>query len=173
MMKTVKIQDIDVCLGSYSSFSCVFASQILFWLRIICCIPQNLQDDMMDLMDESSEIQETLGRSYNVPDDIDEDDLLGGKFFLCSLCCLSLGLVETISLCLLNSAPYTLYRFVNSELDALEADMGNETEADGVPSYLQPDKEPDLNDELNLPSAPMGHTGAPPGRAQVSFHLLI
>jgi charged multivesicular body protein 5 len=107
MMKTVKIQDID-----------------------------NLQDDMMDLMDESSEIQETLGRSYNVPDDIDEDDLLG-------------------------------------ELDALEADMGNETEADGVPSYLQPDKEPDLNDELNLPSAPMGHTGAPPGRAQVSFHLLI
>jgi charged multivesicular body protein 5 len=100
MMKTVKIQDID-----------------------------NLQDDMMDLMDESSEIQETLGRSYNVPDDIDEDDLLG-------------------------------------ELDALEADMGNETEADGVPSYLQPDKEPDLNDELNLPSAPMGHTGAPPGRAQ-------
>ncbi|CAE6086692.1 unnamed protein product [Arabidopsis arenosa] len=100
MMKTVKIQDID-----------------------------NLQDDMMDLMDESSEIQETLGRSYNVPDDIDEDDLLG-------------------------------------ELDALEADMGNETEADGVPSYLQPDKEPDLNDELNLPPAPMGHTGAPPGRAQ-------
>ncbi|KAG7554125.1 Snf7 family [Arabidopsis suecica] len=51
MMKTVKIQDID-----------------------------NLQDDMMDLMDESSEIQETLGRSYNVPDDIDEDDLLGGNF---------------------------------------------------------------------------------------------
>ncbi|CAL9229181.1 unnamed protein product [Arabidopsis halleri] len=48
--------------------------------------------------------------------------------------------------------------------------MGNETEADGVPSYLQPDKEPDLNDELNLPPAPMGHTGAPPGRAQVSFH---
>jgi len=97
MMKTVKIQDID-----------------------------NLQDEMMDLMDVSSEIQETLGRSYNVPDDIDEDDLMG-------------------------------------ELDALEADMGNETEADGVPSYLQPDKEPDLDDELNLPPAP---TGAPSGRAQ-------
>lgn len=56
--------------------------------------------------------------------------------------------------------------FVNAELDALEADMGNETEADGVPSYLQPDKEPDLDDELNLPPAP---TGAPSGRAQVSF----
>ncbi|KNA12701.1 hypothetical protein SOVF_123570 [Spinacia oleracea] len=48
MMKTVKIQEID-----------------------------NLQDDMMDLMDMSNEIQETLGRSYSVPDDIDEDDLMG------------------------------------------------------------------------------------------------
>lgn len=33
----------------------------------------------MDLMDVSNEIQESLGRSYNVPDDIDEDDLMGGK----------------------------------------------------------------------------------------------
>ncbi|CAN4126376.1 unnamed protein product [Withania somnifera] len=95
MMKTVKIQDID-----------------------------NLQDEMMDLMDVSNEIQESLGRSYSVPDDIDEDELLG-------------------------------------ELDALEADM--DTEAEGVPSYLQPDKEPDLDAELSLPSAPTGH--APAGRA--------
>ncbi|KAK6135941.1 hypothetical protein DH2020_030324 [Rehmannia glutinosa] len=97
MMKTVKIQDID-----------------------------NLQDEMLDLMDVSNEIQESLGRSYNVPDDIDEDDLMG-------------------------------------ELDALEADMGFETEGDGVPSYLQPDKESDLDAELNLPSAPSG----PAGRANV------
>lgn len=40
---------------------------------------QNLQDEMMDLMDVSNEIQETLGRSYNVPDDIDEEDLMGGR----------------------------------------------------------------------------------------------
>ncbi|KAL0008154.1 hypothetical protein SO802_009656 [Lithocarpus litseifolius] len=97
MMKTVKIQDID-----------------------------NLQDEMMDLMDVSSEIQESLGRSYNVPDDIDEDDLMG-------------------------------------ELDALEADMG--TEADGVPSYLQPDTESDLDSELNLPSAPTGQAAVPAGRS--------
>ncbi|KAI6670042.1 hypothetical protein NL676_004927 [Syzygium grande] len=95
MMKTVKIQDID-----------------------------SLQDEMMDLMDVSNEIQETLGRSYNVPDDIDEDELL-------------------------------------DELDALEADMGMESEV-GVPSYLQPEKESDL-EELNLPSAPTGHA-APAGR---------
>ncbi|XP_023767683.1 vacuolar protein sorting-associated protein 60.2 isoform X1 [Lactuca sativa] len=98
MMKTVKIQDID-----------------------------NLQDEMMDMMDISNEIQESLGRSYSVPDDIDEDDLMG-------------------------------------ELDALEADMGQETEGEGVPSYLQPDNEPDLNEELNLPSAPSGHA-VPAGRA--------
>lgn len=30
-------------------------------------------------MDVSSEIQETLGRSYSVPDGLDEDDLMGGK----------------------------------------------------------------------------------------------
>ncbi|KAH6762630.1 SNF7 family protein [Perilla frutescens var. hirtella] len=105
MMKTVKIQDID-----------------------------NLQDEMMDLMDVSNEIQESLGRSYNVPDDIDEDDLMG-------------------------------------ELDALEADMGFETEGDGVPSYLQPDKEPDLEAELNLPSAPTGQAPNPAGRVQAEDEL--
>ncbi|XP_042502624.1 vacuolar protein sorting-associated protein 60.2-like isoform X2 [Macadamia integrifolia] len=98
MMKTVKIQDID-----------------------------NMQDEMMDLMDVSTEIQESLGRSYNVPDDIDEEELLG-------------------------------------ELDALEADMGMETESDGVPSYLQPDNEPDVESQLKLPSAPSGYASVPPGR---------
>ncbi|KAK9170309.1 hypothetical protein Syun_002449 [Stephania yunnanensis] len=107
MMKTVKIQDIDA-----------------------------MQDEMMDLMDVSNEIQESLGRSYNVPDDIDEEELMG-------------------------------------ELEGLEADMGMETESDSVPSYLQPDKEPDTDAELNLPSAPTGHAGAPPNRnnAQVEDEL--
>ncbi|KAL0299113.1 UNVERIFIED_CONTAM: Vacuolar protein sorting-associated protein 60.2 [Sesamum radiatum] len=105
MMKTVKIQDID-----------------------------NLQDEMMDLMDVSNEIQESLGRSYNVPDDIDEDELMG-------------------------------------ELDALEADMGFETEGDGVPSYLQPDREPDLESELSLPSAPTGHAPVPAGRTNAEDEL--
>eukprot|EP00270_Netrium_digitus_P008483 TRINITY_DN2539_c0_g1_i6.p1 TRINITY_DN2539_c0_g1~~TRINITY_DN2539_c0_g1_i6.p1 ORF type:complete len:245 (-),score=74.41 TRINITY_DN2539_c0_g1_i6:262-996(-) len=85
-----------------------------------------IQDDMADLVDYSSEVQETLGRSYGVPDDIDEDDLMG-------------------------------------ELDALEADMGREEE--GVPSYLQEDKEElqqpampgKLDEELRLPSAPLGN----------------
>ncbi|BAD45514.1 putative CGI-34 protein [Oryza sativa Japonica Group] len=48
MMKTVKIEDID-----------------------------NMQDEMTDLMDVSNEIQESLGRSYNIPDDVDEEELMG------------------------------------------------------------------------------------------------
>eukprot|EP00252_Welwitschia_mirabilis_P016636 TRINITY_DN3678_c0_g1_i1.p1 TRINITY_DN3678_c0_g1~~TRINITY_DN3678_c0_g1_i1.p1 ORF type:complete len:237 (+),score=76.40 TRINITY_DN3678_c0_g1_i1:245-955(+) len=90
-LKTVKIEDID-----------------------------KMQDEMMDLMDISSEIQESLGRSYSVPDDIDEEELMG-------------------------------------ELDALEADMGSEATTEGLPAYLQPDKESDLESEMNLPSAPSGH----------------
>ncbi|XP_010262995.1 PREDICTED: charged multivesicular body protein 5-like [Nelumbo nucifera] len=105
MMKTVKIQDIE-----------------------------SMQDEMMDLMETSGEIQESLGRSYNVPDDIDEEELMG-------------------------------------ELDALEADMGMETESDGVPSYLQPDREHDVEEELNLPSAPSGHAAVPPVRAQAGDEL--
>lgn len=34
-----------------------------------------MQDEMEDIMDQANEIQETLGRSYGVPDDIDEDEL--------------------------------------------------------------------------------------------------
>lgn len=51
--------------------------------------------------------------------------------------------------------------------------MGLETEGEGVPSYLQPDNEPDY-DELSLPSAPSGH--AVPARRvnnQASFTKLV
>ena len=48
---------------------------------------------------------------------------------------------------------------MNAELDALEADMDFESES--VPSYLQPDKEPDQDSELNLPAAPTGHAAQP------------
>ena len=84
MMKTVRIQDIDVSSNQLFLASFTFNYGIL--LEVLCCFLQNLQDEMMDMMDVSNEIQETLGRSYNVPDDIDEDELLGGKIapFKCS-----------------------------------------------------------------------------------------
>ena len=46
---------------------------------------------------------------------------------------------------------------MSSELDALEADMGTETESSEIPSYLLPDKEPEHDTELNLPPVPSGH----------------
>lgn len=50
--------------------------------------------------------------------------------------------------------------------------MGFETEADGVPSYLQPDKESDLEGELNLPSAPIGHAAVPAGRTNAQVMIV-
>ncbi|OZJ04274.1 hypothetical protein BZG36_02568 [Bifiguratus adelaidae] len=34
-----------------------------------------IQDEMEDLMEQANDVQEALGRSYNLPDDIDEEDL--------------------------------------------------------------------------------------------------
>lgn len=48
-----------------------------------------------------------------------------------------------------------------TELDALEADMGLEAEPDGMPSYLQDDKEPEVDADINLPAAPSGHAAQP------------
>lgn len=39
---------------------------------------ERIQDEMEDLLEQANEIQETLGRSYGVPDDIDEDALEAG-----------------------------------------------------------------------------------------------
>lgn len=36
---------------------------------------ERVQDDMEDLIESANEVQETLGRSYGVPDEIDEADL--------------------------------------------------------------------------------------------------
>lgn len=40
-----------------------------------------MYDDMADLLEQANEIQESLGRSYAVPDEIDEADLEAGKLF--------------------------------------------------------------------------------------------
>lgn len=39
---------------------------------------QNMHYDMEDLLEQANEIQESLGRSYAVPDEIDEADLEAG-----------------------------------------------------------------------------------------------
>lgn len=37
---------------------------------------ERLQDEMEDLIDSANEVQETVGRTYGVPDEIDEEDLV-------------------------------------------------------------------------------------------------
>lgn len=39
---------------------------------------QDLQDDMEDMLELAGEVQETLGRAYGLPEDVDEDDLEAG-----------------------------------------------------------------------------------------------
>ena len=39
---------------------------------------QDLQDDMEDMLELAGEVQETLGRAYGLPDDVDEEDLEAG-----------------------------------------------------------------------------------------------
>ncbi|KAG8340747.1 putative Snf7 [Trypanosoma vivax] len=38
---------------------------------------ENMQEELRDLYEDTQYIQEVMGRSYDVPEDIDEDDLLG------------------------------------------------------------------------------------------------
>ncbi|CAO2176572.1 unnamed protein product [Urochloa humidicola] len=40
-----------------------------------------MQDEMTDLMDLSNRMQGTLGRSYNIPDNVDEEVLMRGMEF--------------------------------------------------------------------------------------------
>ncbi|KAI8539649.1 hypothetical protein RHMOL_Rhmol09G0199200 [Rhododendron molle] len=78
-------------------------------------------------------IQESLGRSYSVPDDIDENPW----------------------------ASLTLWKLTWAwRLKVMVCHL-----------YLQPDKESDLDAELNLPSAPSGNA-VPAGRANTQFSEL-
>lgn len=78
---------------------------------------------MEDLLEQANEIQESLGRSYAVPDEIDEADLQAGAQ--------------------LDQYPQVLFDHATTELDALELDVEEEG-----PSYLADiNKVPDFIDE--------------------------
>jgi charged multivesicular body protein 5 len=80
--------------------------------------------DMEDMLEQANEIQESLGRSYAVPDEIDEADLEAGK--------LSNFLVS-----------YELSHIILSELDALAL----EGEEEGTSYLADLNKVPDFVDE--------------------------
>lgn len=62
----IDIDKIEVCLV----FSCTINGSMNF--------SQNMHYDMEELIEQANEIQESLGRSYAVPDEIDEADLEAG-----------------------------------------------------------------------------------------------
>jgi charged multivesicular body protein 5 len=43
-----------------------------------------MQYDMEELLEQANEVQESLSRSYAVPDEIDEADLEAGEPFSCT-----------------------------------------------------------------------------------------
>lgn len=45
------------------------------------CFEQAISYDMEDLIEQANEVQESLGRSYGVPDEVNEDELQAGRFF--------------------------------------------------------------------------------------------
>jgi charged multivesicular body protein 5 len=53
-----------------------FASRRLRWSCSVC---QSIHYDMEDLIEQANEIQESLGRSYSVPEEVDEADLEAGS----------------------------------------------------------------------------------------------
>lgn len=78
---------------------------------------------MADLLEQANEIQESLGRSYAVPDELDEADLQAGKV---SACCHLLSLKVFLL-----------------ELDALQF----EEEEEGTSYLTDLNKVPDFVDE--------------------------
>ena len=44
----------------------------------VFCDFQDIQDEMEDMLEQTNEVMEVLGRPYGVPEDVDEDDLEAG-----------------------------------------------------------------------------------------------
>lgn len=89
---------------------------------------------MEDMLDQANEIQESLGRSYAVPDEIDEADLEAGRFSDQSIACI------------------TRKRYSFAELDALAL----EGEEDGTSYLADLNKVPDFVDEPPVPAEAVG-----------------
>jgi charged multivesicular body protein 5 len=84
---------------------------------------------MEDLIDQANEIQESLGRSYGVPDEIDESDLQAGQSLFFTPCSLASSSPAESPLLLYANFP---------ELDALADEGYAVDESEGaLPSYLR------------------------------------
>ena len=100
---------------------------------------ESLHYEMEDLMEAANEVQESMSRTYGVPEELDEADLQAGES--------TLTLLESI--CFNFSSDCWLY----TELDALEDELAFESVSgndEAIPSYLRDDIHeplPDLVDD--------------------------
>ena len=95
-----------------------------------------MQYDMEELLEQSNEVQESLSRSYAVPDEIDEADLEAGAYLF----------------------PWRGFSFsprgLNAELDAL----GMEEEEEGGSYLADLNKAPDFIDEAPIEAPEVRHS---------------
>lgn len=73
--KGIDIDKIEVCSFYQPRISTSPSSFDLTFQRY-----QSIHYDMEDLIEQANDIQESLGRSYGVPDEVDETDLQAGEF---------------------------------------------------------------------------------------------
>ena len=45
----------------------------------IICVVQDIHDEMEDMLEQTNEVMDVLGRPYGLPEDVDEDDLEAGE----------------------------------------------------------------------------------------------
>lgn len=117
-----------------------------FSIKLVCLNWQDLQDQLEDMMEDASEVQEALSRSYGTPD-IDEEDLEAGKIHLLivfiTLCGCKIIMIADLAqdfICLnitsemrfFFNATFCTVTLTVSELDAL----GDELLLDDDSSYL-------------------------------------
>ena len=94
-----------------------------------------MQYDMEELLEQANEVQESLSRSYAVPDEIDEADLEAGAPFP------------------IPAVPIYLAQGLNAELDAL----GMEEEEEGSSYLADLNKAPDFIDEAPIEAPEVRH----------------
>lgn len=87
--KGIDIDKIEVCNCCQPRIFTSSLSSCLTFQRY-----QSIHYDMEDLIEQANEIQESLGRSYGVPDEVDEADLQAGE--LPFLLAMAFGIVMTI-----------------------------------------------------------------------------
>lgn len=116
---------------------------------------EDIHYEMEDLIESANEIQESMSRTYGVPDELDEADLQAGECArseAASACFLLRKSVRCDIEADLDDAERNDIA-TSTELDALEDDLAYESiagESEAIPSYLRDDIHeplPDLVDE--------------------------